>query len=463
MASNYFYKENFQANNEEPETEMSYHTDHFMVKIDEGMKKMKERLKEYNDNTYFINKAVVDDDGKLKKTCDVYGTSINTDTGVKKPMHLTKKSIHEFKIPKEFKTSSCKKAPLPLFHSKNMRSNHFHAHEDHFKKSSDVLHHYKKKCLGLEYSNITNCANRCDYLIKSELSDTLDDKGVNDENYYSKVKNARNACGYVHKPGSKYHKKPYYEYLKDNYCMPGEDKAYFGIPWQNYNELSDEEITAKENEDLENFRKNRNEYTSYTYDRMSRIRNNGEECNCNLECKSGNCFYKDYDSGYSLPFLKRKGRCSEEVEKPKTAPTTLAPTTLAPTTLAPTTLAPTTTTTTTTLAPTTTTTTLAPTTTTTTTLAPTTTTTTLAPTTLAPIIKSCEGRCGIYDSTQNCQCDTSCSYYGDCCFDRFDICDKSCEGRCGIYNHNKKCQCDISCSEYGDCCADKDYVCTGPF
>ena len=38
-------------------------------------------------------------------------------------------------------------------------------------------------------------------------------------------------------------------------------------------------------------------------------------------------------------------------------------------------------------------------------------------------------------------------------------CDNSCFGRCGKYDSKKKCQCDTSCTKYGDCCADKKQLC----
>ncbi len=35
----------------------------------------------------------------------------------------------------------------------------------------------------------------------------------------------------------------------------------------------------------------------------------------------------------------------------------------------------------------------------------------------------------------------------------------SCENRCGDYNPDSQCQCDSACDGYGDCCADRKYAC----
>ena len=35
----------------------------------------------------------------------------------------------------------------------------------------------------------------------------------------------------------------------------------------------------------------------------------------------------------------------------------------------------------------------------------------------------------------------------------------SCVGRCGNYNASEACQCDTYCEQYGDCCVDYDYTC----
>jgi hypothetical protein len=34
-----------------------------------------------------------------------------------------------------------------------------------------------------------------------------------------------------------------------------------------------------------------------------------------------------------------------------------------------------------------------------------------------PPADSCEGRCGTFDAAQPCQCDSSCTFFGDCCAD----------------------------------------------
>lgn len=55
---------------------------------------------------------------------------------------------------------------------------------------------------------------------------------------------------------------------------------------------------------------------------------------------------------------------------------------------------------------------------------------------------TCRGRCGDYNSIAPCQCDTACSYYGDCCADKGPACPVK-----------KTCSCDPLCGVKGNCCA----------
>jgi hypothetical protein len=56
---------------------------------------------------------------------------------------------------------------------------------------------------------------------------------------------------------------------------------------------------------------------------------------------------------------------------------------------------------------------------------------------------SCKGRCGGFDSSAACQCDSLCTTYGDCCYDYGGQCLKSRFG---------KCSCAFDCSLRGNCC-----------
>ncbi len=129
---------------------------------------------------------------------------------------------------------------------------------------------------------------------------------------------------------------------------------------------------------------------------------------------------------------------------------------------------------------------------------------------------SCVGKCGKYENGAACQCDSSCTTYGDCCKDYKEICQDgdtvvvvpdggasdgtssdavssdaassdagasdagpksdasaadaggadislppgaSCKGRCGEFNNKKACQCDAQCGQFGDCCKDFEKIC----
>lgn len=71
----------------------------------------------------------------------------------------------------------------------------------------------------------------------------------------------------------------------------------------------------------------------------------------------------------------------------------------------------------------------------------------------------------------NCQCNSPCERYGDCCADYQPVCVSgggstepalsSCQNRCGDkedYDYN--CQCNSYCTKYGDCCDDYSAQCS---
>ncbi|XP_041484929.1 poly(U)-specific endoribonuclease-like [Lytechinus variegatus] len=78
---------------------------------------------------------------------------------------------------------------------------------------------------------------------------------------------------------------------------------------------------------------------------------------------------------------------------------------------------------------------------------------------------SCVGRCNTSpDSSKDCQCNTVCGNYGDCCTDYYAEClggEYSCQSRCGeSYNRNNPCHCNDLCKQYDNCCADYDDLCS---
>ncbi|XP_071486702.1 uridylate-specific endoribonuclease D-like, partial [Diadema antillarum] len=80
---------------------------------------------------------------------------------------------------------------------------------------------------------------------------------------------------------------------------------------------------------------------------------------------------------------------------------------------------------------------------------------------------SCSGRCfASHDSSKDCQCNTACENYGDCCSDYYSLClgsSYSCaNGRCGEnYDSSNPCHCNDLCTNYGNCCGDYDDYCSG--
>ncbi|KAJ8032970.1 Poly(U)-specific endoribonuclease [Holothuria leucospilota] len=97
------------------------------------------------------------------------------------------------------------------------------------------------------------------------------------------------------------------------------------------------------------------------------------------------------------------------------------------------------------------------------------TTTAKATTTTKSAYDSCLNRCGDgLDNRFNCQCNTACKNYGDCCPDYDNLCLgstttsplDSCRDRCGDgLDNNYNCQCNSACVNFGDCCADYEELC----
>eukprot|EP00094_Tigriopus_californicus_P010933 TCALIF_10547-PA protein Name:"Similar to endou Poly(U)-specific endoribonuclease (Paralichthys olivaceus)" AED:0.38 eAED:0.38 QI:102/0.83/0.85/1/1/1/7/69/394 len=77
--------------------------------------------------------------------------------------------------------------------------------------------------------------------------------------------------------------------------------------------------------------------------------------------------------------------------------------------------------------------------------------------------ESCVGRCeeGMSSNVIGapCECNASCTQFGDCCADYSDVC-LSCKDRCGIsYFPKNECQCNTECPEHGNCCDDFNELC----
>ncbi|XP_076067579.1 uridylate-specific endoribonuclease A-like isoform X2 [Oratosquilla oratoria] len=72
---------------------------------------------------------------------------------------------------------------------------------------------------------------------------------------------------------------------------------------------------------------------------------------------------------------------------------------------------------------------------------------------------SCQGRCGIEDNTQLCQCNSMCTTFGDCCSDYSSVC-LSCKGRCAEgFNRKRPCHCNKGCVSHNNCCRDYNDAC----
>ncbi|XP_012938682.1 poly(U)-specific endoribonuclease-A [Aplysia californica] len=75
---------------------------------------------------------------------------------------------------------------------------------------------------------------------------------------------------------------------------------------------------------------------------------------------------------------------------------------------------------------------------------------------------SCVGRCGNQpDSKYDCECNSHCTRFNDCCDDYKSHCLPGCAGRCGqAPSNNHHCQCNSHCVRFGDCCQDYQTLCT---
>eukprot|EP00096_Caligus_rogercresseyi_P007750 TRINITY_DN2577_c0_g1_i1.p1 TRINITY_DN2577_c0_g1~~TRINITY_DN2577_c0_g1_i1.p1 ORF type:complete len:678 (+),score=95.21 TRINITY_DN2577_c0_g1_i1:124-2157(+) len=99
-------------------------------------------------------------------------------------------------------------------------------------------------------------------------------------------------------------------------------------------------------------------------------------------------------------------------------------------------------------------------------------------TTLAPITKSCEGKClDDFNQKDPCQCNKQCSSRENCCDDYVDFCTPqtstkatsssskrgSCQGKCNSpFDRKKSCQCNANCNKFSNCCSDFDTLCKVP-
>ncbi|KAL4217576.1 hypothetical protein ACF0H5_022318 [Mactra antiquata] len=74
---------------------------------------------------------------------------------------------------------------------------------------------------------------------------------------------------------------------------------------------------------------------------------------------------------------------------------------------------------------------------------------------------SCVNRCfTALDNNYNCQCNTACERFNDCCPDYVNVCLATCYLRCGeAASQNYPCQCNPSCLTFKDCCPDYDALC----
>merc|ERR1719461_2514616 len=71
-----------------------------------------------------------------------------------------------------------------------------------------------------------------------------------------------------------------------------------------------------------------------------------------------------------------------------------------------------------------------------------------------------------YDKSHQCQCNSSCQHFKDCCSDYNTTCGGGGSGSCakygcGSFDRSHSCQCNSGCTKYGDCCSDYDKTCGG--
>ena len=77
---------------------------------------------------------------------------------------------------------------------------------------------------------------------------------------------------------------------------------------------------------------------------------------------------------------------------------------------------------------------------------------------------SCVSRCGKPAGLGECQCNTQCFAFGDCCSDYSTACQVSnnntCAGKCGErFDRKKNCQCNVGCEKFKNCCSDYSKTC----
>merc|ERR1711970_766052 len=77
---------------------------------------------------------------------------------------------------------------------------------------------------------------------------------------------------------------------------------------------------------------------------------------------------------------------------------------------------------------------------------------------------SCFSRCGKPAGLGECQCNTQCFAFGDCCSDYSTACQVSntntCAGKCGDkFDRKKNCQCNNGCEKFKNCCPDYSKTC----
>ena len=222
MASNYFYIENFQ---DEPE-----------------LSKMEKRLKEYNEYNSFKMVGDLELDSEFKMPyCDVKKKK-NKDDSKKKD---DKQFEQFFKVPQIFKTYGCRNNEKDIPKTK-YRNNNFNESEKEFRQAgSNQYNIYKNNCLTGKGLHRINCANRCDYMVRSELNDG------------KSFEESKKICGKVN--GTE---ENYYDFLK-NICKGS-------------NELTDKDSIHPLSSG------------NRTYDIESEEGENSSYCNCNSECEFRN-------------------------------------------------------------------------------------------------------------------------------------------------------------------------------
>ena len=71
---------------------------------------------------------------------------------------------------------------------------------------------------------------------------------------------------------------------------------------------------------------------------------------------------------------------------------------------------------------------------------------------------ACPGDCGEFVNGADCQCDSGCAEFGNCC-EGFEPLIEECPGEPGEFVNGADCQCDPQCAEFGNCCEGFEQVC----